>query len=115
MAARGLVGARVVGGTRDVAYARKIQSPVYALGIVPSISVDHYVFGVSNIPIVCDGVPVSAGDIVATDEDGVVVPRADTEHLPKTAQQLDFAEPTINPYIAKYKSIEEAVKKFGRL
>ncbi len=116
MAARGFVGAVIDGGTRDVAYLRKIQFPVYALGIVPSTSVDHYVFGGSNIPIVCDGVPVSAGDIVAADEDGVVVvPRVDAEQVLKRAQQLDFTEHTMYPYIAKYKSIEEAVKKFGRL
>jgi regulator of RNase E activity RraA len=116
MAARGFVGAVIDGGTRDTAYLRKIRFPVYALGIVPSTSVNHYVFGGSNIPIVCDGVPVAGGDIVAADSDGVVVvPRADTEQVLQKAQQLDFTEHTMYPYITKYKSIEEAVKKFGRI
>jgi regulator of RNase E activity RraA len=116
MAVRGFVGAVIDGGTRDTAYLRKIQFPVYSLGIVPSTSINHYVFGGSNIPIVCDGVPVAPGDIVAADSDGVVVvPRADAEQVLKKAQQLDFAEHTMYPYITKYKSIGEAVKKFGRL
>lgn len=116
MAARGFVGAVIDGSTRDVSYLRKMRFPVYSLGIVPSTSVDHYVFAGSNIPIVCDGVPVSPGDIVAADEDGVVVvPRAHAEEVLKKAEQLDFTEHTMDPYIAKYKSIEKAVRKYGRL
>ena len=37
MAARGYAGAVIDGGVRDVAYLRKIEFPVYATGIVPSI------------------------------------------------------------------------------
>jgi len=116
MAARGFVGAVIDGGTRDTAYLRKIQFPVYAKGIVPSTSVDHYVFGGSNIKIDCDGVPVSAGDIIAADNDGVVVvPRDKAEEVLKRAQQLDFTEHSMYPFIFKYKSVEEAIKKFGRI
>jgi regulator of RNase E activity RraA len=116
MAARGFVGAVIDGGTRDTAYLRKIQFPVYAKGIVPSTSVNHYVFDGSNIPIVCDSVPVSAGDIVAADNDGVVVvPRAKAEEVLKKAQELDFTEHSMYPFIFKYKSVEEAIKKFGRI
>ena len=116
MAARGFVGAVIDGGTRDTAYLRRIQFPVYAKGIVPSTSVNHYVFGGANIPIDCDGVPVSAGDIVAADADGVVVvPRANAEDVLKKAQGLDFTEHSMYPFIFKYKSVEEAIKKFGRI
>jgi len=101
MAARGFVGAVIDGGTRDTAYLRKIQFPVYAKGIVPSTSVDHYVFGGSNIKIDCDGV--------------VVVPRDKAEEVLKRAQQLDFTEHSMYPFIFKYKSVEEAIKKFGRI
>ena len=63
MAARNFSGAVIDGGVRDVAYLQKIGFPVFGLGIVPSTSVGHYRFGGSNIPVVCDGVPVNAGDI----------------------------------------------------
>src|SRR5690348_2947754 len=116
MAARGFVGAVIDGGTRDTAYLQKIQFPVYAKGIVPSTSVNHYVFGGSNIQIDCDGVPVSGGDIIAADSDGVVVvPRARAEEVLKKAQGLDFTEHSMYPFIFKYKSVEEAIKKFGRI
>src|ERR1700722_10107115 len=59
MAARGYAGAVIDGGVRDVAYLRKIGFPVFATGIVPSTSVHHYRFAGAQIPVVCNGVPVS--------------------------------------------------------
>lgn len=116
MSARGYAGAVIDGGVRDVAYLRKIGFPVYATGIVPSTSVHHYRFAGSQIPIVCDGVTVSAGDIVTADSDGVVVvPRAQAEKVLALAQQMDFKEHSMYPVIEQTKSILEAVKKFGRL
>jgi regulator of RNase E activity RraA len=116
MAARNFSGAVIDGGVRDVGYLQKIGFPVFALGVVPSTSVNHYRFAGTNIPVVCDGVPVSAGDIVVADGDGVVVvPRARGAEVLAIAQDLDFKEHSMYGYIEKLKSIEEAVKKFGRL
>ncbi len=116
MYARGYSGAVIDGGLRDAAYLRKIGFPVFALGLVPSTSVNHYRFAGANIPVTCDGVPVSAGDIVSADSDGVVViPHSRAGEILAAAQQLDFKEHSMYAYIEKYKSIEEAVKKFGRL
>jgi regulator of RNase E activity RraA len=116
MSAREFSGAVIDGGVRDVAYLRKIAFPVYALGIVPSTSVHHYRFAGANIPVVCDGVEVKPGDIVVADTDGVViVPRADAQKVLTLAQELDFKEHSMYAYIEKLKSIQEAVKKFGRL
>jgi regulator of RNase E activity RraA len=89
---------------------------VYALGIVPSTSIHHYRFGGSNIPITCDGVEVKAGDIVTADQDGVVVvPRAEAAKVLALAQDMDFKEHSMYAWIEKLKSIQEAVKRFGRL
>ena len=116
MQARNFSGAVIDGGVRDVAYLSKIAFPVFALGAVPSTSVGHYRFAGANIPVVCDGVPVEAGDIVIADADGVVVvPRARSAEVLSTAKELDYTEHSMYAYIEKLKSIEEAVKKFGRL
>lgn len=116
MSSRNFSGAVIDGGVRDVAYLQKIGFPVYALGIVPSTSVTHYRFAGSNIPVVCDGVPVGAGDIIVADADGVVVvPRASAAQVLKVAQEMDFKEHSMYATIEKFKSIQEAVKKFGRL
>ncbi len=116
MAARGYSGAVIDGGVRDVAYLRKIQFPVFATGIVPSTSVHHYRFAGAQIPVVCNGVPVNAGDIVVADSDGVVVvPRTQALPVLTLAQQMDFKEHSMYAVIEQMKSIVEAVKKFGRL
>jgi regulator of RNase E activity RraA len=66
--------------------------------------------------VTCDGVEVKAADIVVADADGVVVvPRADAQKVLAVAQDMDFKEHSMYAYIEKLKSIEEAVKKFGRL
>jgi regulator of RNase E activity RraA len=116
MSARGYAGAVIDGGVRDVGQLRKIGFPVYATGIVPSTSVSHYRFAGANIPVTCDGVEVRPGDIVAADGDGVViVPRANAEKVLALAQEMDFKEHSMYSIIEKYKSIQEAVKRFGRL
>jgi len=116
MYSRNFSGAVIDGGVRDVAYLQKIGFPVYALGIVPSTSVSHYRFAGANIPVVCDGVPVNAADIIVADADGVVVvPRASAPQVLKLAQEMDFKEHSMYATIEKFKSIQEAVKKFGRL
>lgn len=116
MSARDFSGAIIDGGVRDTAYLQKIGFPVYALGVVPSTSVTHYRFAGANIPVVCDGVAVNAADIIVADADGVVVvPRANAPQTLKLAQDMDFKEHSMYATIEKLKSIQEAVKKFGRL
>jgi regulator of RNase E activity RraA len=116
MSVRGYAGAVIDGGVRDVAYLRKIGFPVFATGIVPSTSVHHYRFGGSQIPVVCNGVPVNAGDIVVADSDGVaVVPKAQAQAVLTLAQQMDYKEHSMYSLIEQWKSIVQAVKKVGRL
>ncbi len=116
MYSRGYVGAVVDGGVRDVAQLRRIGFPVYALGSVPSSSVGHYKFGGANIPLLCDGVQVQSGDIVTADADGVtVVPHAKAPEILALAQQMDFKEHSMYPFIEKFHSLQEAVRKFGRI
>jgi regulator of RNase E activity RraA len=78
--------------------------------------VNHFRFAGRNVPVNCAGVDVKAGDIIVADMDGVVVvPAEKAEEVLKKAQQLDFTEHSMFPFIEKYKSIREAVTKFGRL
>ena len=116
MSARGYAGAVIDGGVRDVAYLRKIGFPVFATGIVPSTSVHHYRFGGAQIPLTCNGVPVTPGDIVVADSDGVaVVPKVQAQRVLTLAQQMDYQEHSMYAVIEQLKSIVQAVKKFGRI
>lgn len=113
---RGLAGAVVDGGIRDTPQITKLQFPVFSRGVVPSTTVNHYRFAGKDIPVTCAGVPVRAADIVVADMDGVVVvPKEHAAEVLKKAQQLDNTEHSMLPFIEKYKSIREAVTRFGRL
>lgn len=113
---RGLAGAVIDGGLRDTPQMRRIQFPVYSRSIVPSTSINHYRFAGMNIPVKCAGVTVRANDIIVADEDGVaVVPREKAAEVLKRAQELDDTEHRMLPFIEKYRSIKEAVAKFGRI
>ena len=116
MKVRGLVGAVVDGAVRDLPQIKRIQFPVYSMGVSPGTSINHYRFAGVNVPITCAGVSVNANDIIVADEDGVVVvPRSHAAEILKRSQELDNTEHSMLPFIEKFKSIKEAVAKFGRI
>ena len=66
--------------------------------------------------MVMDGVTIYPGDLITADTDGVaIVPRDRAVDILNLAQQLDFKEHSMYPLIEKTKSIEDAVRQFGRL
>ncbi len=116
MGAREFSGAIIDGAVRDTAYLKKIGFPVYATGVAPSTLVGHYRCAGTEVPVVIDGVAIHPGDLITADSDGVVVvPRDRAVEILKLAQELDFKEHSMYPLIEKTKSLEEAVKQFGRL
>jgi regulator of RNase E activity RraA len=116
MKARGLAGAVVDASVRDTPQIAKIQFPVFSRGVAPSTTVNHYRFAGKNVPVKCAGVDVRAGDIITADMDGVVVvPIEKAREVLKRAQQLDDTEHSMLPFIEKYKSMRDAVAKFGRI
>jgi regulator of RNase E activity RraA len=113
---RGLAGAVIDASVRDTPQINRIQFPVFSRGVVPSTSINHFRFVGANVPVMCAGVRVSPGDIITADEDGVaVVPRDRAEAVLKKAQELDDTEHRQYPFIEKFRSIKEAVEKFGRI
>ncbi len=116
MRARGLTGAIVDAAIRDTPQIKRIQFPVFSIGVAPSTSINHYRFAGTNVPVTCAGVRVNPNDIIVADDDGVaVVPREHAAEVLKKAQQLDNTEHSMLPFIEKYKSMKEAVAKFGRI
>ena len=116
MKVRGLAGAVIDASIRDTPQIKRIQFPVFSIGVAPSTSVNHYRFAGVNVPVTCAGAKVNANDIIVADEDGVVVvPRAHAAEILKRAQDLDDTEHRMLPFIEKFRSMKAAVAKFGRI
>lgn len=69
----GFVGAVTDSGCRDIAGMEEIGFPVFARSAVP-FGPGGFIHPVAaNEPVVCGGVSVRPGDLVAADDDGVIV------------------------------------------
>jgi len=113
---RGLEGAILDAGARDVAEIEALNFPVFSKSIIPSTSVGRYETVAKQIPVMAGGVEVRPGDIVMGDRDGVVVvPREKAAEVLKVAQQIDELEKKMVPEIRRLKSILKAVELFRRI
>jgi len=115
-ATRGLVGAVLDGGVRDVEEIRQMGFPVFSRTVVPSTSVGRLVTVAMGVPVPCGGVLVNPGDIIVGDSDGVVVvPRAVAAEVLAAATQIEETERRMTARIRESGSILQALQDFGRI
>jgi regulator of RNase E activity RraA len=115
--ARGLAGAVLDGGVRDLYEIRRdYDFPVIARSISPGTTLGRFKTLGANIPVVCGGIEVNPGDIIVGDADGVVVvPRAKAEEVLAMAQEIDKRELEQARLIVEAKSLKEGLAKYGRI
>ncbi|MEK6594124.1 MAG: hypothetical protein AABZ67_13705, partial [Pseudomonadota bacterium] len=86
---QGEAGAIVDGATRDVATARRLGYPVWARGVSLITGKWRLETVAINAPVQIAGVPVSPGDLVIADDNGVcIIPRDRIEEVLDRAQAL---------------------------
>lgn len=99
--ARGVKALIIDAGVRDTADLREMKFPVWSKCVSAQGTVKETV-GDVNLPIVCAGQAVEAGDAILADDDGiVVVPRAMLDGVLAASAQRDEKEAKIRARYAK--------------
>lgn len=102
---KGLAGLIIDGGCRDTTQIRKINLPVFARFITPLAGTASKVFR-TQIKINCGGVPVSPGDIIFGDDDGIVVmSEEEAREILDTAENIQRIEEKVLRRIEKGESL----------
>ena len=115
LAAKGVLGYVVDGGSRDTALVLEQGFPVWCSFLTPSDIVERWIPDAYGAPIDIGGVTISTGDWLLADRDGVViVPRAIAEEAVRRTEEVMSTESDMRRALVGGMDPVEAYNTFGK-
>lgn len=106
---KGIAGVVIDGAVRDVDDIRPLNFPVFASSVMPNAG-EPKGFGEINAEIQCGGQTVRPGDIIAADDNGVVViPGERAYEIARRAVEVEKNEQRIREEIKRGKTLSEVL------
>jgi 4-hydroxy-4-methyl-2-oxoglutarate aldolase len=113
---RGAAGLVTDGQIRDVRLIREVGFPVFTNGVSPLDGGGRHEMTAADVDVVCGGVPMSPGDYLFADVDGIVViPAAILEATIKGAFEKTEGENATRDELLAGKSLTDVYAKYGIL
>ena len=115
LAAKGVLGYVVDGGSRDTALVLEQGFPVWCSFLTPSDIVERWIPDAYGAPIDIGGVTIATGDWLLADRDGVViVPRAIAEEAVRRTEEVMSTESDMRRALVGGMDPVDAYNKYGK-
>jgi regulator of RNase E activity RraA len=115
LAARGVLGYVVDGGSRDTELVLEQRFPVWCSFLTPSDIVARWIPDAYGAPIDIGGVTISTGDYLLADRDGVViVPKAIAEEVVRRTEEVVSTESDMRKALVGGMDPVEAYNTYGK-
>ena len=115
LAARGVLGYVVDGGSRDTALVLEQGFPVWCSFLTPSDIVERWIPDAYGAPIDIGGVTIATGDCLLADRDGVViVPKAIAEEAVRRTEEVMSTESDMRRALVGGMDPVEAYNTYGK-
>jgi 4-hydroxy-4-methyl-2-oxoglutarate aldolase len=115
LAARGVLGYVVDGGSRDTALVLEQGFPVWCSFLTPSDIVARWIPDAYGAPIDIGGVTISTGDYLLADRDGVViVPKSIAEDVVRRTEEVVSTESDMRKALVGGMDPIEAYNTYGK-
>lgn len=112
---RGARGAVIDGGARDTEYMVRLGFPVFCRYRTARDILGRWELQDYNVPICVGGVPITPGDLVLGDRDGVlIIPQGVAEEVITKAEEVVHTENLVRKAILEGMLPLEAYNKYGR-
>lgn len=115
LAARGVIGFVVDGGSRDTALVLEQRFPVWCAFLTPSDIVARWIPDAYGAPVDIGGVTIATGDWLLADRDGVVaIPRAIAEEVVRRTEEVVSTESDMRRALVGGMDPVEAYNTYGK-